>query len=282
MSKKPTVLLILDGYGYNENEKGNAIFAAGEGNISGYLKKYPNDYSMRTYHISNLITLGYFNEAQVELKELENDIKSDKQFLNQNLESIQSKIDSDIKPLIAEQAASKSETKTTTQIVKKLLQQVQNTSEKSGIEKTEIDNAINESKQQSNVESQDKKKIDDSIKSLTLKNGKAGADISTQKNAQNISKIQTKVLPFVKALYTTPEIKKTNETILGQKNSTVGIQKLIKHYFKEWDDRDLNKDKFDSDLDSDTTQGIDDDETGSGSSSKRIFRFCIKWFKEYY
>lgn len=196
---------------------------------------------------------------------------SDKQFLNQNLEAIQSKIDSDIKPLIAEQAASKSETKTTTQTVKKLLQQVQTTSEKSGIEKTEIDTAINESKQQSKAESQDKKKIDDSIKSLTLKNGKAGADISTQKNAQNISKIQTKVLPFVKALYTTPEIKKTNETILGQKNSTVGIQKLIKHYFKEWDDRDLNKDKFDSDLDGNTTQGIDDDETGEGALSKRGF-----------
>lgn len=202
-------------------------------------------------------------------------VNSDKQFLNQNLEAIQSKIDSDIKPLIAEQTASKSETKTTTQTVKKLLQQVQTTSEKSGIEKTEIDNAINESKQQSKVESQDKKKIDDSIKSLTLKNGKAGADISTQKNAQNISKIQAKVLPFVKALYTTPEIKKTNETILGQKNSTTGIQKLIKHYFKEWDDRDLNKDKFDSDLDGNTTQGIDDDETGEGALSKRGFLSSI-------
>ena len=40
--KKPIALLILDGYGYNKTEKGNAIFAAGEGNISGYLKKYPN------------------------------------------------------------------------------------------------------------------------------------------------------------------------------------------------------------------------------------------------
>ncbi|MBE7020310.1 MAG: 2,3-bisphosphoglycerate-independent phosphoglycerate mutase [Ruminococcaceae bacterium] len=40
--KKPVALLILDGYGHNEVEKGNAIAAAGEGNISGYLKKYPN------------------------------------------------------------------------------------------------------------------------------------------------------------------------------------------------------------------------------------------------
>ncbi len=40
--KKPVALLILDGYGHSEAEKGNAIVAAGEGNISGYLKKYPN------------------------------------------------------------------------------------------------------------------------------------------------------------------------------------------------------------------------------------------------
>ncbi|MBE7029019.1 MAG: 2,3-bisphosphoglycerate-independent phosphoglycerate mutase [Ruminococcaceae bacterium] len=40
--KKPVALLILDGYGYNETEKGNAIIAAGEGNITGYVKKYPN------------------------------------------------------------------------------------------------------------------------------------------------------------------------------------------------------------------------------------------------
>lgn len=40
--KKPIALLILDGYGYNKEEKGNAIFAAGEGNMSSYLKKYPN------------------------------------------------------------------------------------------------------------------------------------------------------------------------------------------------------------------------------------------------
>lgn len=40
--KKPVALLILDGYGYNKDEKGNAIAAAGDGNIPGYFKKYPN------------------------------------------------------------------------------------------------------------------------------------------------------------------------------------------------------------------------------------------------
>ena len=40
--KKPVALLILDGYGYNETVEGNAIKAFGEGNLTEYLKKYPN------------------------------------------------------------------------------------------------------------------------------------------------------------------------------------------------------------------------------------------------
>ena len=40
--KKPVALLILDGYGYNKTEKGNAIKAFGEGNLTEYIKKYPN------------------------------------------------------------------------------------------------------------------------------------------------------------------------------------------------------------------------------------------------
>ena len=39
--KKPVVLIIMDGYGYNESSCGNAIYAAGEGNIAKYLKEYP-------------------------------------------------------------------------------------------------------------------------------------------------------------------------------------------------------------------------------------------------
>ena len=39
--KKPVVLIIMDGYGYNCNEKGNAIIASGKGNIASYLEKYP-------------------------------------------------------------------------------------------------------------------------------------------------------------------------------------------------------------------------------------------------
>jgi len=40
--KKPVALLILDGYGYNKEEKGNAIRAFGEGNLTRYIKEYPN------------------------------------------------------------------------------------------------------------------------------------------------------------------------------------------------------------------------------------------------
>ena len=39
--KKPVVLIIMDGYGYNENSCGNAICAAGSKNICSYLNNYP-------------------------------------------------------------------------------------------------------------------------------------------------------------------------------------------------------------------------------------------------
>jgi len=42
--KKPVTLIIMDGYGCNSSSHGNAIAAAGEGNIASYLKKYPNTY----------------------------------------------------------------------------------------------------------------------------------------------------------------------------------------------------------------------------------------------
>ena len=39
--KKPVVLIIMDGYGYNESSCGNAICAAGSKNICSYFSKYP-------------------------------------------------------------------------------------------------------------------------------------------------------------------------------------------------------------------------------------------------
>ncbi|MEA4815989.1 MAG: 2,3-bisphosphoglycerate-independent phosphoglycerate mutase [Lachnospiraceae bacterium] len=41
MSKKPTILMILDGFGINEKEEGNAIKAAKTPNIDMLMKKYP-------------------------------------------------------------------------------------------------------------------------------------------------------------------------------------------------------------------------------------------------
>lgn len=41
MTKKPTVLMILDGYGLNENTEGNAIKQANTPHIDGIMQKYP-------------------------------------------------------------------------------------------------------------------------------------------------------------------------------------------------------------------------------------------------
>jgi 2,3-bisphosphoglycerate-independent phosphoglycerate mutase len=41
MSKKPTVLMILDGFGLNDNPKANAVFEANTPNIDALMKKYP-------------------------------------------------------------------------------------------------------------------------------------------------------------------------------------------------------------------------------------------------
>src|SRR5574344_1966165 len=41
MSKKPTVLMILDGYGLNDRTDGNAVFEAKTPNIDGLMKDYP-------------------------------------------------------------------------------------------------------------------------------------------------------------------------------------------------------------------------------------------------
>ncbi len=43
MIKKPTVLMILDGFGINDSEKGNAVKIAETPNIDSILKKYPNE-----------------------------------------------------------------------------------------------------------------------------------------------------------------------------------------------------------------------------------------------
>ncbi|SDB16274.1 2,3-bisphosphoglycerate-independent phosphoglycerate mutase [Eubacterium oxidoreducens] len=41
MAKKPTVLMILDGFGLNDKTEGNAVYAANTPNIDGLMKKYP-------------------------------------------------------------------------------------------------------------------------------------------------------------------------------------------------------------------------------------------------
>ena len=41
MSKKPTVLMILDGFGLNDNPKGNAVYEAKTPNIDRLMAEYP-------------------------------------------------------------------------------------------------------------------------------------------------------------------------------------------------------------------------------------------------
>ncbi|HOO28012.1 MAG TPA: 2,3-bisphosphoglycerate-independent phosphoglycerate mutase, partial [Lachnospiraceae bacterium] len=41
MSKKPTVLMILDGYGLNDKKEGNAIYEAKTPVIDGLMRDYP-------------------------------------------------------------------------------------------------------------------------------------------------------------------------------------------------------------------------------------------------
>ena len=41
MSKKPVVLMILDGYGLNENHKGNAVYEAKTPVMDRLMKEYP-------------------------------------------------------------------------------------------------------------------------------------------------------------------------------------------------------------------------------------------------
>ena len=42
MSEKTTMLMILDGFGMNEKEEGNAVKSANIPNIERILKQYPN------------------------------------------------------------------------------------------------------------------------------------------------------------------------------------------------------------------------------------------------
>lgn len=42
MSKAPVALLIMDGFGINPSDYGNAIRAAKTPNLDGYFAKYPN------------------------------------------------------------------------------------------------------------------------------------------------------------------------------------------------------------------------------------------------
>ena len=63
MKKKPTVLMILDGYGLNETKEGNAVALAKTPVMDQLMKEYPfvkgngqfgsgtYEYGCRTYHI---------------------------------------------------------------------------------------------------------------------------------------------------------------------------------------------------------------------------------------
>ena len=42
MSKKPTVLMILDGFGLNDKTEGNAVAQANKPNIDALMKDYPS------------------------------------------------------------------------------------------------------------------------------------------------------------------------------------------------------------------------------------------------
>ena len=42
MDKKLVTLIIMDGFGINDNEKGNAIKAANKPNLDSYIEKYPH------------------------------------------------------------------------------------------------------------------------------------------------------------------------------------------------------------------------------------------------
>ncbi len=44
MQTRPNCIIIMDGYGYNPNEKGNAIFAADSVNIKKLMEEYPSTY----------------------------------------------------------------------------------------------------------------------------------------------------------------------------------------------------------------------------------------------
>ena len=41
MRKKPTVLMILDGFGLNEQKEGNAVYQAKTPNLDALMKEYP-------------------------------------------------------------------------------------------------------------------------------------------------------------------------------------------------------------------------------------------------
>jgi len=42
MSKKPVMLMILDGFGLSNNIEGNAVFSANKPNYDAIIKKYPH------------------------------------------------------------------------------------------------------------------------------------------------------------------------------------------------------------------------------------------------
>ena len=228
-----------------------------------------------------------FLNTLTKLNEYFQHVNEDKKILTENLSTIKEKIDENISKVSESTEDNKSELQPNVLNVKEATALLQSIKQTNNIQKQQIsqfDKNIQQlnNQQNTNDDTSEKQNIDKKIDQLQLTNGKAAAQIfnkqssnKQQNNKQdskqdnkNISKIQSKLLSVVKALYTTPEIKKAHNTMTGQLTATENIQDTLKHYFKEWNERDLNKDKFDSDLDDNVPDNIDDDITGEGASKK--------------
>ena len=55
MKNKLVTLLIMDGFGINESDKGNAIKRANKPNLDSYLAKYPNSETLEIGALSGAI-----------------------------------------------------------------------------------------------------------------------------------------------------------------------------------------------------------------------------------
>lgn len=137
-------------------------------------------------------------------------------------------------------------------------------------QKKEIDKAVDNP---TTVAKLTKHKSDDKNSQLNQSNQITLNKKQKQKNTpKSIAAIQKTLFPFVRALYTTPEIKNTNKVMMDQRDASKNINKVLNHYFKIWDDRDLNKNKFDSSLDkkNELESVLSDDNEKGGFLSKLV------------